>query len=183
MAFRSRRSTRAGIGVRPVRALVAVALALGLLIGGAACGFDVQTNKPYTPAEGVNHSVGNPPTVQVRNLMVLSRDDGFGWLSATITSGNGDVLSSVAGKPVKADYADGAPFTVTQAPVRLNPGALVILTQQPSIELRSADLVVGLEAEVTLTFDKAGELKTRVPIVDADEQPYATITPSPAPSA
>ena len=48
----------------------------------AACGFDVQTNQPYTPAEGVNYDVGNPP-VQVRNLMILSREDGVGFLSAT----------------------------------------------------------------------------------------------------
>ena len=40
------------------------------------------------------------------------------------------------------------------------------------------DLQVGGEAELTLTFATAGMLKARVPIVNADEEPYATISPS-----
>jgi hypothetical protein len=178
-----RHTARPGIRRRGPRVLVALLLALGLLVGGAACGFDVQTNRPYTPAQGVNDDVGNPP-VQVRNLMVLARENGVGYLSATMTAAERDALVRVTGKPVKVDYAFGTDFTVVQSgPVALNPGAIVILTKQPLIELKSPDLLVGVEAEVTLTFGNAGELKRRVPVVNADEQPYATISPTPSPSA
>ena len=67
----------------PRRAAAALVLSVGLL-GAASCGMDVQTTRPYTPAEGVNVEVGRP-AVQVRNLMILSREDGKGFLSATMT--------------------------------------------------------------------------------------------------
>ena len=61
---------------------MATVLATALLLLGrparaASCGIDVQTTQPYTPAEGVNVNVGSP-AVQVRNLMILSREDGDG---------------------------------------------------------------------------------------------------------
>lgn len=180
MAITPRPTARSGSRRITGHGLAALLLALGLSITGTACGFDVQTNRPYTPAQGVNDNIGDPP-VLIRNLMVLSRENGVGYLSATLTASDRDALTRVAGKPIKADYADGAPFTVTQpGPVELSAGQLVILTQRPLIELRSADLVVGLEAEVTLTFSNAGELKRRLPVVDADEQPYKTISPTPS---
>ena len=180
MAITPRRTTRSGTRARTTRGLAAMLVALGLMGGSAACGFDIQTNRPYTPAQGINDNVGDPP-VQVRNLMVLSREDGVGYLSATITAADRDALVSVVGKPFKADGSDGAPFTVgLRNPVGLAPGANVILTQGSLIALKSADLVVGLEAEVTLTFSTAGELERRVVIVDADEEPYATISPTPS---
>jgi hypothetical protein len=164
------------------RAAAALALVIGLLAASSGCGFNVQTNLPYTPAQGVNYNVGNPP-VQVRNLMVLSREDGTGFLSATLTASDRDALVSVSGKPIKNDYTPGAPFTVTLPnPIGLTNGQLVILTQRPLITLNSADLQVGSEAELTLVFSTAGSLTVRVPIVNADEQPYATIRPTPSPS-
>ena len=68
-------------------------------------------------------------------------------------------------------------------PVGLSPDVLVVLTDRPLIELKSPDLIVGADAEVTLTFSTAGDCTIRVPIVDADQPDYATITPSPAPSS
>ncbi len=183
MAITARRTARSGIRRGGLRGLAALLVTVGLLVSGTACGFDVQTNRPYTPAQGVNDNVGDPP-VLVRNLMVLSRENGVGYLSATLTATDRDALVSVAGKPIKADYSDGKPFTVTLPdPVGLAGGALVILTDRPLITLSSPDLVVGLEAEVTLTFSTAGTLTRRVPVVDADEQPYATISPTPTPAA
>jgi hypothetical protein len=182
VAITPRHTARSGTRRTGIRGLTAV-LATVLLLCAAACGFDVQTNRPYTPAQGVNDNVGDP-VVQVRNLMVLSRENGIGYLSATLTAADRDALVTVAGKPVKADYSDGTPFQVTLPdPVGLAPGAVVILTQRPLIQLKSADLVVGIEAEVTLTFSNAGTLTRRVPVVNADEQPYATISPSAAPSS
>lgn len=163
-----------------VAALLAV---LGLLVGAAACGRDVQTMQPYTPAEGVNFDVGNP-SVQVRNLMILSREKGSGFLSASLSASERDALTSVAGKPIKIDGSAGTPLTVTQPdPIAVGSGALVVLTDRSLINVSSPDLIVGGVAELTLMFSTAGSITVRVPVVDANQPAYKSISPSPSPSA
>lgn len=170
---------------RAHRSLVATLLGLALLAFMSACGMTVQTNQPYTPAEGVNFNVG--PTgkwVQVRNLMILSRGDGEGFVSASIVAEERDALVAVAGKPFKADTSAGTPFQVTMPnPVGLTPGVLVVLTDREFITVKSDDLVVGGDAELTLSFSTVGEFTTKVPVVDADQSPYESLSPSPAPSS
>jgi hypothetical protein len=170
---------------RAPRTLVATLLGAALLLLVSACGMDVQTARPYTPAEGVNADVGpSGEAVQVRNLMILSREDGTGYLSASIVAQERDALTAVAGQPFTPDDAAGTPFTVTLPdPVGLAPDVLVVLTDRPLIELKSPELVVGADAELTLTFSTAGDLTIRVPIVDADQPDYASISPSPTPSS
>ena len=77
---------RAGAGVLALRGSASLLLVIGLLLVTGACGQDVQTNRPYTPAEGVNIDVGDPANpddvVHVRNL------------------------SSSAGHPAKASFQD-----------------------------------------------------------------------------
>ena len=59
-------------GVRALRCGTSLLLVIGLLLVSGACGQDVQTNRPYTPAEGVNVDVGDPANprylVTVRGL-------------------------------------------------------------------------------------------------------------------
>lgn len=165
------------------RSLAATLIGLALL-ALSACGLNTQTTQPYTPSEGVNTNIG--PTgewVQVRNLMVLSRGDGEGFLSASIVADQADTLTGVSGQPIKPSGDPGAEFTASLAkPVELTPGTLVVLTEIEPITVKSADLIVGAEAELTLSFANVGEQTLRVPIVDADQPDYATITPPPAAS-
>ncbi|HEY5978132.1 MAG TPA: hypothetical protein VIT41_00735 [Microlunatus sp.] len=170
---------------RAPRTLVATLLGTALLFLMTACGMNAQTMQPYTPAEGVNANVGPADQlVQVRNLMILSREDGTGFLSGSIVAQERDAMTAVAGQPFKLDGSAGTPFTVTLPdPVGLTPGVLVVLTERELIEMKSPELMVGGDAEVTLTFSNAGDLNIRVPIVDADQPDYATITPSPTPSS
>lgn len=170
---------------RAPRTLVATLLSALLLLVSAACGMDAQTSQPYTPAEGVNADVGPVgKAVQVRNLMILSREDGTGYLSASVVAQDRDAMTAVAGYPYKLDGTEGTPFTVTLPnPVGLSEDALVVLTDRELIELKSPELVVGADAQVTLTFSTAGELTIKVPIVDADQPDYASISPSPTPSS
>ncbi|GAA3717616.1 hypothetical protein GCM10022204_41920 [Microlunatus aurantiacus] len=169
---------------RANRTLVATLLS-ALLLLVSACGMDAQTTQPYTPAEGVNADAGPAgKAVQVRNLMILSREDGTGYLSASIVAQDRDAMTAVSGHPFALDGTAGTPFTVTLPdPVGLSEDALVVLTDRSLIELKSPELVVGTDAELTLTFSTAGELTIRVPIVDADQPDYASITPSPTPSS
>lgn len=167
------------------RSLAATLLGIALLALVSACGLNAQTLQPYTPAEGVNFDVG--PTggaVQVRNLMILSRGDGSGIVSASIVATERDALTAVTGHPFKVDDTEGAPFTATLPdPVGLSPDVLVVLTDRPLITVDSADLLVGGDAELTLSFSSVGDHTVRVPVVDADQPDYATITPTPTPSS
>ena len=165
------------------RSLAATLIGLALLALMSACGMNAQTTQPYTPAEGVNTNIG--PTgkwVQVRNLMILSRSNGEGFLSASIVASESDALTAVTGNPIKTSGDAGAPFTADVAkPLTLPAGKLVILTEQSKlITVKSADLMVGGEAELTLSFANVGDQTIRVPVVDASQPDYATITPSPA---
>jgi hypothetical protein len=49
--------------------------------------------------------------------------------------------------------------------------------------VRSPDLMAGLDADVTLAFQNAGEATLRVPVVDGNEAQYATLKPTPTSSA
>jgi hypothetical protein len=49
--------------------------------------------------------------------------------------------------------------------------------------VRSPDLKAGLTADVTLQFSTAGSATVRVPVIDGNEGPYATISPEATPSA
>ena len=165
---------------------VAWVLATCLVVAGAGCGMNAQTLQPYTPAEGVNVDVGGQGEVQVRNLMILTRTPGEGFLSATLTATQPDTLTRVSGTAAKADGSDGAPLAVTLAgPVQIEPGRPVVLTDQPFITVRSPDLKAGLKATLVLRFGTAGEVSIQVPVVDGNQHEYKTVTPpaaSPSPS-
>jgi hypothetical protein len=175
-------------GVRALRCGTSLLLVIGLLLVSGACGQDVQTNRPYTPAEGVNVDVGDPANpdkvVHVRNLLIISWAPGEGVVSASIVTDDRDALTSVSGTPVKVDGTKGAPFTATiPNTVSLANGLQVVLTDQEPITVKSPDLMAGLEADVTLGFQNAGEVTVRVPVVDGKEAQYTPLQPTPTSSA
>ena len=179
---------RAGAGVLALRGGMSLLLVIGLLLVSGACGQNVQTNQPYTPAEGVNLDVGDPAdpdnVVHVRNLLLISWAPGEGVVSGSIVTDGRDALTSVSGTPIKVDGTEGAPFTATiPNTVSIANGAQVVLTDQTPITLTSPDLMAGLDATMTLAFQNAGEATLRVPVVDGNEAQYATLKPTPTSSA
>jgi hypothetical protein len=178
---------RAGAGGLALRGGASLLLIIGLLLVSGACGQDVQTNRPYTPADGVNIDVGDPTVpnkvVHVRNLAIISYAPGEGILSGSIVTADRDALTAVSGAPLKADGTEGAPSTVTiPNTVSVANGALVVLTDQAPIILKSPDLAPGLDAIVTLAFQNAGEVTQRVPVLDGNVGPYVSLKPTPTPS-
>jgi hypothetical protein len=170
---------------RALRTGASLLLVIGLIFLTAACGRNVQTNKPYTPGEGVNFDVGdaaNPNTVvHVRNLLIISWEPGEGAVSGSIVTAGRDSLTGVSGVPIKADGTEGAPFTGTiPSTVSLANGFQVVLTDQPPIIVKSPDIAPGFEAILTLQFENAGEYTSRVPIVDGNERQYVALKPSPS---
>lgn len=168
--------------IRLARAGAAIILSAAL-ITAAGCGFDVQTNRPYDPGEGLNVDVGNRQdgTVAVRNLLIASREAGTGFISASLTGTQDDTLQRITGRAYTADGTAGTPLTAAMSgPISIEAGSLVVLTDQELIMVTGADLAPGLEAELTLTFATAGETTLRVPVVTADDPQFATISPSPS---
>ena len=173
--------------VRALRSAVALLAALGLLLVTGACGNDAQTLRPYTPAEGINIDVGDPAeyrrVVHVRNLLIISKAEGQGVVSATLVTDDRDELTALTGVPIKGDGTEGAPFTANLSQtVSFGNGAQIVLTDRPLITVSSPDLVPGQTSNVTLQFKNAGEAKVVVPIVDGNEPQYASISPSPEPT-
>jgi hypothetical protein len=172
-------------GVR-ARGLVALLSVLAVLLGLGACGTDAQTLRPYTPAEGVNIDVGNPADVQsvvnVRNLLIISREPGSGILSASIVTDGRDQLTEVSGFVIKSDGSQGSRLTVTLTnTVRFANRAQIVLTDRP-ISVRGADLAPGRTASITLTFANAGEATVIAPVVDGNVDQYRSLSPAPTPS-
>ena len=48
---------------------------------------------------------------------------------------------------------------------------------------RRSFLKAGLTAQLTLDFSESGQVTVVVPVVDAKQPPYATISPAPTPQA
>jgi hypothetical protein len=164
---------------RPGRWVPALAMTFVLGLVLTACGFNVQTNLPYTPADGVNLEVG---PVQVRNLMILSRTEGVGFVSATMSSSQSDALVGVSGTVINSDGSNGAALTATMPnPIALGNGTPVVLTDQPAfITVKADGLKAGLTVDLTLQFSSAGETTLRVPVVDGNHPYYATVSPAPS---
>jgi hypothetical protein len=117
-------------------------------------------------------------------LMILSRIEGEGLLSGTMVATDRNQLTAVSGKAIKSDGSDGAPFTASiPSSITLEPGVLVVLTDGPPITVQSPDLQAGLVAEVTLELNPAGSATVQVPVVDANEPPYSTVTPAASPTS
>jgi len=73
---------RTGRTAQSYKSGASLLLVIGLLFLAGACGFNVQTNQPYTPGEGISVDAGDPATpnkvVHVRNLMIISWGPGEG---------------------------------------------------------------------------------------------------------
>jgi len=172
------------VSLSPVRR-IATALAFGALLSLTACGLDVQTMQPYTPAEGVQADVtpGNDPqaAVKIRNLLIVSRAPGEGFLSGSMTTRGKDALTDVSGVAIKGDGSAGAPIVATlPGPLQLGEGALVVLTSGDFITVKSADLAPGRTATLTLEFQNAGEITLQTTVVDGKADQWTSVTPSPS---
>ncbi|MFZ2428694.1 MAG: hypothetical protein WAW71_11185 [Propioniciclava sp.] len=164
---------------RGARVLIAAA-ASALLLSG--CGFSAQTLQPYTPAEGVNTQIGD---VKVRNLVLVSDEEGNGYVSASLVSPTRDTLVTVSGNPVKLDGSAGAPLTVVGGtPVSLTPNKLVVLTDPTAaLTVSSPDLRPGLVATVTLQFASGEQQSIQTPVLSPTDPIYATVSPAPSTEA
>ena len=165
--------------LRPLSRRLLVLVAGVALLVTSACGFDAQTLQPYTPAMGVNADVGDDRRIHVRNLLIVSRERGQGFVSASLLSARPAALTGVSGTVFERDNTPGVPLTANlREPLPLRPGEWAILTERPVVRVSSPILRPGAIVLLELRFDQGDTMEVRVPVY-RDQGEYETISPIP----
>jgi hypothetical protein len=162
------------------RSLALTAGALVLAVPAlVSCGFDVATNRPYTPANGVSNVDGD---VKVLNAVIVSAQAESGTFVASLANGpdadaaSFEGVSGSGGNTIEADD-----FT----PVDIPPGGLVNLATEGGPTISGA-FEAGDFVPLTLSFGNGDTVTMKVPVVpacdeyaDADEStPSASASPT-----
>ncbi len=159
------------------RATAAAVACLGVSLGLAGCGFDVQSLQPDLSGQGVNVNAGQ---VRIRDLVVVETGAQTGRLAGTLTSPTEDQMVSVAGFVHNLDGRQGAPLTTTGQAVTVPAGGVVILTDGPGVMVASPDLKAGLTVDLTLRFRSGAQTTVKTVIVDKSNPVYRSVTPAPS---
>lgn len=151
------------------RRLAAAILTVPVL---ASCGFDVQTDQVYTPADGANDRDG---MVDVLNILVVADGEGAGRLITGLSNndtGEADELTSVRGEGDDA----GVTYTLLGGETEIPAGGFVQLADEGKAQIRveGEGVVPGGFLTLTLTFANAEEVTVEVPVL-ANEGDYADI--------
>jgi hypothetical protein len=142
------------------RPLALMTGALVLSLGGlTSCGFDLATDRPYTPGAGTNARDGE---VDVLAAVVVAAQPNEGTLVLTLVNGSTEdaALSGVAGTDLEVDEFE---------PVEAAPGEAVNLADDGGI-LVSGDFDAGVVLPLTLTFDDGSTADLGVPVVAACDE-------------
>lgn len=134
----------------------AVVLSLG---GLTSCGFDLATDRPYTPGVGANARDGE---VDVLSAVVVAAQPNQGTVVLTVVNGSGEdaSLAGVAGPDLEVEEFE---------PVELGPGDMVNLADEGGI-LVSGDFDAGQLLPMTFTFGDGATTEVNVPVVTACDE-------------
>ena len=139
------------------RPLALITGALVLSVGGlTSCGFDLATDRPYTPGQGVNAREGQ---VKLLSAVVVAAQPNEGTFIVTLANGSEDdvALSGVS----------GADLEVTDfEPIEVAPGEALNLADGGGI-LVTGDFDAGVVLPLTLTFGDGSTTKLDAPVVPA----------------
>jgi hypothetical protein len=166
-----------------VRALVAALFVAPALTACASTNFGAQTDKVYTPADGVTNRDGQ---VDVLNALIVSEDPGSGRLIAGLSNNNtttDDELTGVAG----AGNSQGLTVSLAGGDTTIPAGGFLQLADNDAANVQvqgdPSELYAGTFARVTFSFKNADAVTVNVPVLAPGEN-YRDVqlTPSPAPS-
>ncbi len=143
----------------PSRRRAAAVVATLLLVPAlAACGFNVQTDQVYQPAEGVNDRSGQ---VDILNALVVSGTDGEGTFAGTLVNNSqtdGDELTQVTAKDAEVKMAE---------PVKIPAGDLVNLADSGTVTVAGDPVVPGGYVTLIFSFANGQTTEVQVPVVTA----------------
>jgi hypothetical protein len=139
------------------RPLALMTGALVLSLGGlTSCGFDLATDRPYTPGQGTNAQAGQ---VKLLSAVVVAAQPNDGTFIVTVSNGSQDdvSLSGLSGADLEVDDF---------SPVEAAPGEAVNLADEGGV-LVSGDFDAGVMLPMTLTFGDGSTTELNVPVVTA----------------
>ncbi len=154
-------------------ALAGATVALSIVAAGCGAGFGAQTQQPYQPSEGTNADSGK---IAVRNLLVVSSEDGKGELhGAVINSGKTDdtltAITAEAPEPGAQAATSGEQTTVKIEGVKqtdLKAGTSVTFPPAEGAAVAVTGAKPGQMIKVTITFGQAGPITTSIPVLTED---------------
>ena len=142
------------------RPLGLMAGALVLSLGGlTSCGFNLATDRPYTPGEGANARDGD---VDVLSAVIVAAQPNQGTIVLTLVNGSGEdaALAGMAGADLEVEDFE---------PVELGPREMVNLADEGGI-LVSGDFDAGQLLPLQLTFGDGATTELNVPVVTACDE-------------
>ena len=161
------------------RSLALTAGALVLAVPAlASCGFDYATNRPYTPAVGVNSTDGGE--VNVLSAVVVAGQSDSGTFIASLASKADETVSFEGVSGAGGTTIEPEDFTAIEIP----PQGLVNLATEGGPAF-SGTFEAGDYIPLTLSFDNGDTVSITVPVVPACDE-YADLdesTASASPSA
>lgn len=133
-----------------------LALTAGALVLLTSCGFDLATDRPYTPGEGTNDQTGD---VKVLSALIVAAQPNEGTVVVTLVNSTDDehALTGLAGADLTIDE-----FEQVDVP----PQAYVNLADEGGI-LVSGDFDAGQFLPLTFTFEDGATSSLDVPVVTA----------------
>jgi hypothetical protein len=142
------------------RPLALMTGALVLSLGGlTSCGFDLATDRPYTPGKGTNAREGQ---VKLLSAVVAAAQPNQGTFIVTVVNNSeaDATLSGLSGANV--DVADFEPIEVA-------PGEAVNLAEAGGVTI-SGDFDAGAVLPLTVTFGDSSTTELSVPVVPACDE-------------
>jgi hypothetical protein len=140
------------------RPLALTAGALVLCLGGlTSCGFDLATDRPFTPGEGTNDRDGQ---VDVLSALVVAAQPNQGTFIVTLVNNSPDedaTLNGLSGPDLEIGEFE---------PIELGPRDAVNLADEGGISV-SGDFDAGQLLPLTLTYANGETTSINAPIVTA----------------
>jgi hypothetical protein len=150
------------------RFLLAAVVLVVPALAGCSRGFDNPTDQVYNPSRGVNDRSG---TVDVLNALVVSGEDGFGTVVATLVNNEDtdDKLTGVTveGEPANISGAAGASDIAA--------GGLNNLGASGAVTAAADTIEPGAFVDVTFTFQGGKAITVEVPVV-SNSGDYADVS-------
>jgi len=173
-----------------VRTLVAALFVVPALAACSSTNFGAQTDKVYTPADGVTNRDG---MVDVLNALIVSDTPGSGRLIAGLSNNDtqtADQLTGVSG----AGNSQGLTVSLNGGDTTIPAGGFLKPADDNAafvqVQGDPSQLYAGAFARVTFSFKNADAVTVNVPVLPPGQnygkvslQPSPTPTPSASPSA
>jgi hypothetical protein len=141
------------------RTLACSLTALALAAPLTSCGFDLATDRYYTPAAGANDREGQ---VDVLAAVVVSTSPGSGTFIASLSNNSTTEAASLT----EIGSTEGQDVTAAAfSPVEVAPGQLVNLAEPPVEITLTGDFEAGNFVEIALGFDNGERTVLNVPVV------------------